>query len=188
MGLLSETCLNELLMDGSLRCSTATTAIVSYTWDAGITYKLWNKGATNVWLAHRDAVRRPDSELIRELFLPTPLRKLTGGQMKMWATILKGKTSNPSPEQELGAISSDPAQDRRIWVTSIKSTANKFGDAGSLWQLTRIEMPVDVYIIGAAIYPARTILNLPQGNPNRFWFKKTALCGDYFLNFINILV
>ncbi len=42
------------------------------------------------WFGH--ATRRPNSELIKDLLLPTPPRtwgRTTGGQLKTWATAIK---------------------------------------------------------------------------------------------------
>ncbi len=72
------------------------------------------------WFGH--AARCPDDELIKDLFLPTPPRRPTGGQMNAWATIIKTELEPSADCESLAAhggkkgflnVCSELAQGRR---------------------------------------------------------------------------
>ncbi len=87
--------------------------------------------------------RRLEGELIKDLLLPTPPRmwcRRTGGQLKTWATTIKADLELLSGPRVFGhtqwrkdwaKASSELAQDRRAWSTSVRGVINSIGDAGS---------------------------------------------------------
>ncbi len=89
------------------------------------------------------AARRPESELIKDLVLPTPprtLRRRTGRQLKTWATTIKADLEPISGPRVFGharwrkgwvKVSSELAQDRRAWNASVRDAVNAIGHAGS---------------------------------------------------------
>ncbi len=91
------------------------------------------------WLGH--AAGRPDSELIKDLLLPTPpraWRRRTGGQLKTWAATTKAGLEPLSGPRVFGharwrrdwvKVSSELAQDRRAWSVSVRDVVNFIGNA-----------------------------------------------------------
>ncbi len=93
------------------------------------------------WFGH--ATRRPKGELIKDLLLPTPprtWRRRAGAQLKTWATTIKADLEPISGPRVFGharwrkdwvKVSSELAQDRRAWSSSVRDVVNAIGDAGS---------------------------------------------------------
>ncbi len=93
------------------------------------------------WFGH--AARRPEGELIKDLFLPTPprtWRRPAGGQLKTLATTIQANMEPISGPRVFGharwkqdcvKVSSELAQDRRAWSASVRDVVNTVGDAGS---------------------------------------------------------
>ncbi len=87
------------------------------------------------------AVRRPDGDLINDLFLPRPPRtwhRRTRGQMKTYATTIKADLVPLSGPWVLGHarwrndwvnVSSEHAQDRRAGSASVRDVVNSIGNA-----------------------------------------------------------
>ncbi len=69
-----------------------------------------------LWFDH--AARRPNGELIKDLFLPTPprmWRRRTGGQLKAWATTIKAGLEPLSRPRVFGH-----ARRRKDWVKTVE--------------------------------------------------------------------
>ncbi len=89
------------------------------------------------WFGH--AARRPDGELIKDLFLPTPprtWRRQTGGQLNTRATTIKADLEPrvfgyARRKKDWVKVSSELAQDCRVWSSSVRDVVNSIGDAGS---------------------------------------------------------
>ncbi len=93
------------------------------------------------WFGH--ATRRPEGELIKDLLLPTPPRtwsRRAGCQLKTWATTIKANLESISGSRVFGHArwrkdwvkeSSELAQDRRVWSSSVRGVVNAVGVAGS---------------------------------------------------------
>ncbi len=93
------------------------------------------------WFGH--TARRPEGELIKDLLLPTPpctWRRRAGGQLKTWATTINSDLEPLSGPRVFGharwrkdwvRASSELAQDRRAWSTSVRDVVNSIGDSGS---------------------------------------------------------
>ncbi len=102
------------------------------------------------WFGH--STRRPDGEVIKDLFLPTPQRtwrKRVGGQMKTWTTTIKSSMEPLSEPWVLGyarwrkdwaKVWSELVQDRRALSATIRHVVSSIGDAGS----TRPQVPPQV--------------------------------------------
>ncbi len=97
------------------------------------------------WFGH--AARRPEGELIKDLFLPTPprmWRRRAGGQLKTWATTIKTDLepiSGPRVfdharwRKDWVKVPSKLAQDRRAWSASVRDVVNAISDAEPLLSL-----------------------------------------------------
>ena len=93
------------------------------------------------WFGH--AARRPQGELIRDVFLPISLpnwRKHVGGQLKLWASTIKDDLAALSGPQVVGlrwqnrdwlAISCDLVQDRWTLATMVRDAVLAREEAGS---------------------------------------------------------
>ncbi len=105
------------------------------------------------WFSH--AVRRRESELIKDLLLPTPprtWRRRAGGQLKTRATTVKADLEPLSWLRISGHVrwrkdwvklSSELAQDRRPWSSSFRDVVNLIGDASSArsgWMPTQVQV------------------------------------------------
>ncbi len=103
------------------------------------------------------AVKCPEGELIKYLFLPTPPRtwcRWAGVQLKTWATTIKAGLEPISGPRVFGnaqwrkdwvKVSSKLAQDRRAWSASVRDVVNAIGDAGSTrpgWMPTQVQVQV----------------------------------------------
>ncbi len=87
--------------------------------------------------------RRPDTELIKDLLLPTTprtWRRRTGGQLKTWASTTEADLEPISEPRVFGharwrkdwvKVFSELAQDRRTWSASVRDVVNAIGDTGS---------------------------------------------------------
>ncbi len=86
------------------------------------------------------AARRPEGELIEDLFLLHTGCRPTGDQLKTWETTIKADTEHLSVPRVFGharwrkdwvKVSSELTRERRAWGASVRDVVSSIGVAGS---------------------------------------------------------